>query len=156
MKKVESKQVESKQVKYRQDWKEIDFNSIIDLYNSVGWVAYTDNPDNLKKAFDNSSYINLAFIDSKLVGVIRTLSDSVSIHYIQDIIVHLDYQRHGIGRKLLDCALSFYKDVRIHALLTDNEERQKRFYESTGFRNPKNLTQDEFNSFIKIKGIELC
>jgi ribosomal protein S18 acetylase RimI-like enzyme len=140
---------------YKQDWKEIEFASVVDLYNSVGWIAYTNKPGELQRAFENSSYINLAFVDLKLVGVIRTLSDSVSIHYIQDIIVHPDYQRHGVGGGLLDSALSFYKEVRTHVLLTDNEGKQKLFYESLGFKNPKDLVKDELNSFIKMKGIEL-
>lgn len=144
-----------KKIEYKKDWKDIEFSSVIDLYNSVGWVAYTNKPGELQRALENSSYINLAFVDSKLIGVIRTLSDSVSIHYIQDIIVHPDYQRHGVGRGLLDSALSFYKEVRTHVLLTDNEEKQKLFYESLGFKNPKNLVNDELNSFIKMKGIEL-
>ena len=144
-----------KKVEYNQHWKDIEFTAVVDLYNSVGWVAYTNKPEELQKAFENSSYINLAFVDSKLVGVIRTLSDSVSIHYIQDIIVHPDYQRHGVGRGLLDSALSLYNEVRTHVLLTDNEEKQKLFYESLGFKNPKDLVKDELNSFIKMKGIDL-
>lgn len=116
--------------------------------NSVGWVAYTTKPDDLKKAFENSSYVEIAVIDSRVVGIIRTLSDSVSIHYIQDIIVHPEFQRYGVGRHLLKSELAFYADVRTHILLTDNEERQKLFYESLGFKNSKDLKKYELNSFL--------
>lgn len=143
------------EVQYIKDWKVFDFLSIVELYNSVGWVAYTTKPDDLKKAFENSSYVEIAVIDSRVVGIIRTLSDSVSIHYIQDIIVHPEFQRYGVGRHLLKSVLAFYADVRTHILLTDNEERQKLFYESLGFKNSKELKKYELNSFLKMKEIEL-
>jgi hypothetical protein len=74
-----------KKIEYKKDWKEIEFSSVVDLYNSVGWIAYTNKPSELQRAFKNSSYTRVALVNSKAVGLIRTLSDSVSIHYIQDI-----------------------------------------------------------------------
>lgn len=42
------------------NWKEIEFEKIIKLYDSVGWVAYSENPVDLKTAFENSSYVLIA------------------------------------------------------------------------------------------------
>jgi ribosomal protein S18 acetylase RimI-like enzyme len=109
------------------NWQDIEFEKIIDLYKSVGWDAYTKDPDSLKKAFKNSTYVQLEVIEDKVVGLIRTLSDDVSIHYIQDILVRPSAQRSGVGRKLFENALAHFSHVRTHLLLTDNEEKKKFF-----------------------------
>ena len=64
--------------------------------------------------------------DQEVVGLVRSISDNVSIHYLQDILVHPNHQRTGIGRKLFERTLGRYKDVRTHMLLTDDEEKPLR------------------------------
>ena len=136
-------------------WESRNFQEIIDLYNSVEWTAYTDNPENLKNAFENTDLVLLAIEENGLIGLSRSLSDGVSIHYLQDILVHPDFQKKGVGRALLEKALDYYTDVRTHMILTDNEEKQIKFYESLGYKNTKDLRKMPLNSFVKIKGLEL-
>jgi hypothetical protein len=40
-------------------------------------------------------------------------------------------------------------------LITDDEERQKLFYESMGYKNTKDLKEIPLNTFVKIEGGEL-
>lgn len=40
-------------------------------------------------------------------------------------------------------------------ILTDDEEKQLRFYESLGYKNTKNLSDIPLNAFVKMKGAEL-
>ena len=56
-----------------------------------------------------------------------------TIVFLQDIIVLPDYQRKGIGTKLLKAVMEKYKDVYQMELLTDNTEKTKAFYRSVGF-----------------------
>ncbi|MEY7971635.1 GNAT family N-acetyltransferase [Saccharomonospora xinjiangensis] len=56
-----------------------------------------------------------------------------SIVYIQDILVHLDCQRQGVGRTLVTALLDLYLGVRQRVLLTDAEPGQRAFSESLGF-----------------------
>ena len=51
----------------------------------------------LPTAIRNSTYVVTAWHADQLVGLARGLSDDVSIFYLQDILVHPDYQRTGIG-----------------------------------------------------------
>lgn len=138
------------------DWKKVNFQEIVRLYESVGWSVYTKNKISLKVAFEKSTLIILAVSeDGEVIGLTRSLSDEVSIHYLQDIIVHPDHQRKGIGRKLLNETLEFFKDVRTHMILTDDEEKQLKFYSSLGFMNTKELKETPLNTYVKMKKIDL-
>ena len=142
-------------IELREDWLSVDFEQIIDLYDSVGWSAYTKDPKSLKKAFENSTYCLVAMDQQKVVGISRSISDLVSIHYLQDILVHPDYQKRGIGRKVLTHLLEYFGEVRTHMILTDDEQKQLRFYESMGYKNIKDLEKFPLNSYVMMKGIEL-
>lgn len=110
-----------------------DLKDLIYLYDNVGWVNYTKNPDMLMNAYKNSLSVITAWSDEKLVGVIRIVGDGYSIIYVQDILVLEEYQHKGIGSKLIAAVMSLYKDVYQKVLLTDNEPRTKAFYEKMGF-----------------------
>ena len=98
----------------------VDFSltQLIKLYNSVGWTAYTKDPVErlLLKAIQNSTYVVSAWDGRKLVGLARGLSDDVSIFYLQDILIHPDYQKHGIGTTLLKECLERFQHVRMKVL----------------------------------------
>ena len=84
---------------------DISFEKIIDLYDSVGWSIYTQSPDNLKLALNNSSYVIAATKNEQVIALARSISDDVSIHYLQDILVNPKFQGQGIGRKLINKCL---------------------------------------------------
>ena len=77
--------------------KMFDFNQfqILNLYNDAGWSNYTNDPDQLLLAFENSLLVYGAFHKDKLVGVIRIVGDAHTIIYIQDLLVLHAYQRKG-------------------------------------------------------------
>ncbi|HLE11032.1 MAG: hypothetical protein A2504_10505 [Bdellovibrionales bacterium RIFOXYD12_FULL_39_22] len=139
----------------RDDWENIQFDDIIELYRLVGWDNYTDEPSSLKSAFLNSTYVAVAIQENKVCGVARSISDDVSIHYLQDIIVAPNFQRQGVGRKLLNEVLKRFAHVRTHLLLTDDEEKQVNFYKSLGYSNTRELKEVPLNAFVKMNGIDL-
>ena len=106
---------------------------IIALYDSVKWTAYTDNPDTLRKGIKNSLLTLAACEDDKLIGLIRTVGDGYTVVLIQDIIVHPEYQRQGIGSQLIKAVLSRFSHVRQIQLVTDNTPKTTGFYKSRGF-----------------------
>jgi GNAT superfamily N-acetyltransferase len=57
-----------------------------------------------------------------VVAALRSLSDNVSIHHLQDILISPAYQGKGFGKQMLNMALEHYAHVRTHLLLTDDEE----------------------------------
>jgi len=136
---------------------DIPLIQLVDLYNSVGWLAYTTDEQRprLQQAIQNSTYVVTAWNGETLAGLARCLSDDVSICYLQDILIHPEYQRRGIGRKLLVNCLERFAHVRVKVLLTDDEERQIIFYESLGYKNTKDLKKIPLNAYVQIAGREL-
>src|SRR3990167_3847687 len=110
-----------------------DLDQLLELYGSVEWTTYLNGSEKLETSLKNSSYIICAYDDDRLVGCARGLSDEVAIHFIQELIVHPEYQKRGIGRTLLQKAVDLYPESRKHVLLTDDTLPIKEFYESQGF-----------------------
>lgn len=137
--------------------KTLPIEQLLALYDSVNWRAYTieQNRRKLETAVRNSTYVISAWKDSELVGFARGLSDDVSIFYLQDILVRPDFQGKGIGRMLLNNCLERFSHVRTKMLLTDNEEKQLKFYESLGFKNTRQLQKIVVNAFVQMEGIKL-
>lgn len=114
-----------------------DLNQLLELYNDVEWSAYTNDPENLKNAVDNSLKVWTAWDEDRLVGLARVVGDGYTIIYVQDILVMESYQRYGIGSRLLKLILEEYKTVRQIVLMTDNSEKTINFYEKNGMVNIK-------------------
>ncbi len=110
-----------------------DLQTLVKLYNSVGWYHYTRDWDKLKCAFAYSLKVITAWDEEQLVGLLRAVGDGYTIVYIQDILVSPSYQRQGIGTRLLGHLLDIYKDVRQKVLMTDNQPDTVSFYTKNGF-----------------------
>ena len=115
------------------EYKDFKFDEIIKLYEAVGWTNYLKRSDMLKPAYENSLCVLGAYDGNELIGIIRVFGDGFSVIFIQDIIVLPEYQRRGIGTKLLKAVIDRYKDVYQMELMTDNTEKTKVFYRSLGF-----------------------
>ncbi|MBQ9167603.1 MAG: GNAT family N-acetyltransferase [Oscillospiraceae bacterium] len=106
---------------------------ILLLYKSVGWSAYYTKPEILRQAFEGSLCVYGAYLGERLVGLIRVVGDGQTIIFIQDVLVHPDYQRQGIGTMLIGQIKARYHRVRQMHLLTDDTPRTVGFYKSAGF-----------------------
>lgn len=115
------------------EYKTYNESEILRLYRSVGWTAYTDCPDVLRKGFRNSMLTLAAYEGNQLLGIIRTVGDGHTIVFVQDILVFPEHQSKGIGSALLQTILSRYSHVRQIQLATDNTPKTIAFYRSMGF-----------------------
>ena len=106
---------------------------LVGLYDAVGWSAYTTDPAALSAAIAGSTRVVTARYGGELLGLARVISDGVSIAYLQDVLVRPELQREGVGRSLVDAALGPFQHCRQQVLLTDDEPRQRSFYESIGW-----------------------
>ena len=109
------------------------------LYRSVGWSAYYSQPQLLRDAFAHSLYILGAYDEERLVGIVRAVGDGISVVFLQDLLVHPQYQRRGIGRRLIAAVLKKYSHVRQLHLLTDDTADTVQFYEAVGFEAVENI-----------------
>ena len=107
---------------------------ILPLYASVGWTAYTDAPDALRRGFEKSLLTLAAYEGKTLVGIARTVGDGETVVLVQDLLVFPRYQRRGIGTALMRAMMERFANVRQFQLLTDNTEKTLAFYHSLGLR----------------------
>ena len=114
------------------EYKKYKVEEILDLYKAVEWSNYYNKPEILKEAYQHSLYILGAYLEEELVGIIRVVGDGASIIFVQDLLVHPEYQRKGVGRLLLLEILEKYQQVHQKVLLTDNTEKTKAFYKKVG------------------------
>lgn len=115
--------------------KKIENLQLLTLYKSVGWSAYTDNPEALIKGIAQSLKVMTAWHNQRLIGLIRVVGDGQTIIYIQDILVHPDYHDQGIGSKLMEKMLDAYQGVRQFVLMTEDGPKVRAFYEKHGFKS---------------------
>jgi GNAT superfamily N-acetyltransferase len=127
----------------------VDIGEVAALYRSVGWTVYADDPVDLEAALLGSSRVVTARRDGRLVGLARVISDGASICYLQDVLVHPDAQREGVGRRLVQAVLEPYGAVRQKVLLTDDEPRQRAFYESLGYRETRDYGPGTLRAYVR-------
>lgn len=107
---------------------------VLELYESVGWTGYTRRFEIMEQAFAHSLKIYGAYVQDRLVGLIRAVGDGLTIVYIQDLLVHPAYQRMGIGKALLGRILEDYQAVYQKVLTTDDTEKTLAFYHHMGMK----------------------
>lgn len=90
-------------ISYRDDVK-ISVEEAIDLYkrSTLGERRPIDRPDIFQGMLDNSNLIVTAWDGERLIGIARSLTDFTYVAYLADLAVDAEYQRQGIGKRLID------------------------------------------------------
>lgn len=124
-------------------------DELADLYDAVGWVAYTRDLPTLERAMQGSSHVVTARKEGRLVGLARVVSDGATVAYLQDVLVRPEEQGQGVGKRLVAEALAPFDAVRQQVLLTDDEPGQRAFYQSLGFAEIRDLDDGSLRAFVK-------
>lgn len=112
-------------MKYIVDDKELTVSKFIEFVNNV-WPGEYDREKTriaLTKTLNITAYDN-----NMLVGYLRILSDGYYFGTITEILVHPEYQKQGIGSKLLQLA----KDNTPTMLYFGSQPGVEKFYEKNG------------------------
>jgi len=90
-------------IAYRND-ATLDVAQVIALYqaSTLGERRPVDRPDIFQGMIDNASLIITAWDGDQLVGISRTLTDFTYVAYLADLAVDQNYQKMGIGKRLID------------------------------------------------------
>lgn len=121
--------------------KDLPCTELHDLFYAVGWSDGTITPtmlENFNKNFINSTLVFSAWVNGKLVGCVRVLSDQMFRSIIYDLAVHPKFQRQGIGAELVRKCREVYPSSEWLA----QTETAAAFYEKIGF----NVSRDIFLS----------
>lgn len=127
-------------------------DELVELYRAVGWTVYAADPARLLAAVRASHTVLTARSETgTLIGLLRTVSDGLTIVYIQDILIAPFQQRAGIGGTLLDAVIARTDGIRQMVLLTDDEAAQRAFYESRGFTEAHDIAPNPLRSFVLLR-----
>jgi GNAT superfamily N-acetyltransferase len=100
------------------------------LYEHVGW-SRAANEEELREVLEAGPAVG-AWDGERLVGFVRMLSDGHLAAYVEDVMVHQDYRRSGVGDRIM---LRLLREIKRSANVSLFCERPvARFYERNGFR----------------------
>ena len=88
----------------------LDVDTYLSLRDSVSWKKLSRTQ--AQKALDNSLYIICAYEGKRPAGMGRIVGDGAVICYIQDLLVHPDYQGMGIGNQILEALRGYVYSIR--------------------------------------------
>ena len=82
----------------------LDPSEFIDVLNrsTLAERRPVDDFERIKKMCENANLIVTARFNGKLIGVARSITDFVYCTYLSDLAVDEEYQKKGIGKKLIE------------------------------------------------------
>ena len=78
-----------------------DTADIIKVYDDSGINRPTKDTDRIKKMYAHANLVVTAWDGTALVGIARSLTDYCYCCYLSDLAVKKEYQKQGIGKKLI-------------------------------------------------------
>jgi ribosomal protein S18 acetylase RimI-like enzyme len=82
----------------------ITVETAIDLYrrSTLGERRPIDRPDIFAGMLQHADLLISAWQGNRLVGIARSLTDFSYVAYLADLAVDVEYQRQGIGKRLIE------------------------------------------------------
>jgi GNAT superfamily N-acetyltransferase len=109
--------------------RDIAREKIVSLYEANGWSS-AKKPE-LQLALLNFHYLVSAWDEERLIGIGNAISDGFLVVYYPHLLVHPDYQKQGIGKKILKRLKQRYEGFYQQILVA--ESTAIAFYEKCGF-----------------------
>ncbi|WP_310174825.1 GNAT family N-acetyltransferase [Neobacillus niacini] len=115
------------------DFSRINLDDMREVYESVGWTKHRN--EIIKQVFDASNVTVFASVSGRTVGFGRSLSDGVFNAAIYDVVVHKEFQKLGIAKRIIEDLLDQLQNVScVHFISTTGNEE---FYRKVGFKKIK-------------------
>lgn len=103
------------------EYREYCEDEILRLYASVGWTAYTEQPEALRRGFDRSLLTLAAYEGAELLGLIRVVGDGQTIVFVQDLLVFPEYQRKGAASRRFEAVRKRAADHACNGRYAENQ-----------------------------------
>jgi len=111
----------------------------------IDWVALceiirlaplgTREPDKLEKASKNSFVVCSVFVDGKMIGFGRAISDGQYQSAIYDVVVLPEFQNKGVGKTIMNAILEKLPKISISLIYA--APGKENFYRKLGFSSLK-------------------
>jgi len=82
--------------------KDIRAKDLATVFQKSGINRPYEDLDRMQRMIDNCDLLITAWIGEKMIGVARALTDYSYCCYLSDLAVEAEYQKLGIGKKLVD------------------------------------------------------
>ena len=80
----------------------VSARQLAELFRSSGIRRPVDDLPRLEKMLEHANLLIGAYVGKRLVGIARALTDFSYCCYLSDLAIAKEYQRHGVGRQLVD------------------------------------------------------
>lgn len=128
-----TKGVDSMKISFSHSIENVEWSKMKEIYRSVGWKNHDE--EKIKKIFQSSNVVAIAYDENKITGFGRALSDGVFNAAIYDVVIDKEYQNKGIGQQIIENLLAQLDDIScVHLVSTAGNEE---FYKKAGFRKMK-------------------
>lgn len=77
------------------------------LRDCVGWWKTDEKATEI--ALSNSLFSVVAMEEKSVAGIARIIGDGGLYFYIQDLIIHPEFQKRGLGRRLMDELMAYIR-----------------------------------------------
>jgi len=128
------------------------FLETLDFLRNTSGLDKNNAKEILKKIKQNPNHvIYVAIDDKKIIGSTTLLIEQKFIHdgglvgHIEDVVVRKDYERKGIGIKLVTSMLERAKEKNCYKTILDCKDDVKQFYEKIGFKRESNCMRYDHN-----------
>ena len=109
----------------------VEESEVVALYAANRWSS-AEKPQQLLAALRNSHSLVTARVDGRLIGLGNAISDGFLVVYFPHMLVHPEFHRQGIGRKMMQALLTRYSGF--HQLMLTADGGAVDFYQSLGFQ----------------------
>ncbi|MNC24204.1 putative N-acetyltransferase YvbK [compost metagenome] len=110
----------------------ISASELADLFTNSGINRSINDLERIQRMIDNADELISAWENDKLIGIIRALTDYSYSCYISELAVHKNYQRQGIGKRLVETLIEKLGQEEIKYMLTSSNTAID-FYKRCGF-----------------------
>lgn len=111
----------------------IKAKELMELYNNANWWEEREEQD-IDRMLTQDASVGV-WKDGVLVGFSRAISDGKFRAYVEDVVIHKDYQELGIGTKLVSKLLEELSHIDVISLFCGDDLIS--FYEKNNFKNSK-------------------
>lgn len=111
-------------------------SEIIEVYDSSGIKRPTKDSDRITKMYKNSNLIISAWLNNELIGISRAITDFCYACYLSDLAVKSEYQKEGIGKRLIE--LTTKEIGKETALILLSAPIAMEYYPKIGFNKVEN------------------
>jgi len=108
--------------------KDLDMEVIMNFMNSHSYWARERDRKTMQKAVDTSLCFGM-YYESEMIGFARIITDFATMYYLCDVFIRPEYQKKGLGKKLVKAVLDAPELQGLYGILLtkDAHELYKRF-----------------------------